>query len=472
MAQFEATRESLAQYQCPQWFRDAKLGMWAHWGPQCVPMVGDWYARHMYVEGHAQYTHHCRTYGHPSRLGYKDIVKLWKGEKWDPERLIDLYRSAGARYFVSMGVHHDNFDLWNSTHHPWNAVKVGPERDVVGEWATAARAAGLRFGVSEHLERAYCWFNTNKGSDKTGPYAGIPYDGNDPEFASLYIDNDGGESPLFPVDPSDDWTRHWQARIIDLIDQYEPDLLYTDGGLPFGQIGMEVVAHHYNRSVERNGSLDVVYTFKNLEPRLGYHGDSAAGFSTLDVERGVIEDISEEPWQTCSCLGGWFYDSRRPYKTPDVVIHMLADIVSKNGCLLLNATQRPDGTLDDETEWIVREIGKWMEVNGEAIYDTRAWKQYGEGPTRFAASTFAERDERTFTGDDFRFTAKGDTVYAIAMGKPEGGGWLIRSLAGREVTAASILGTKSTRWQSTPPGLWVEAPGMLPCDYAWAIKVS
>lgn len=476
MAQFEATWESLQQYNCPQWFRDAKFGIWAHWGPQCFPMVGDWYARNMYIEGHQQYDHHVRTYGHPSKFGYKDIVKLWKAEKFDPEGLMDLYKNSGAKYFVSMAIHHDNFDLWDSKHHNWNATKMGPGRDVVGEWAKAARAAGLRFGVTEHLERTYSWFNTNKGSDKTGPYAGVPYDGNDPEYADFYVEQHDDTLSVYPENPSEAWTKHWQARIMDLIDQHDPDLLYTDGGVPFQNIGREMVAHLYNRSVERRGQLESVYALKDPRRHQGthpeHHGSFVDGFATLDVERGVIDGISDEPWQTDTCLGGWFYDSRREYKTPEKVVHMLADIVSKNGNLLLNAPQRPDGTLDDQCEWIVKQIGAWMSVNGEAIYETRPWKVYGEGPTTFAASTFAEKEEREFTGDDFRFTSKGDTIYAIAMGKPVNGGWLIRSLAGHEAKDVALLGIDSVNWQNTPAGLWVEAPASLPCEFAWSIRVD
>tara|TARA_E500000331_G_scaffold52567_2_gene45964 strand:+ start:217 stop:1632 length:1416 start_codon:yes stop_codon:yes gene_type:complete len=469
---FESTWKSLQQYQCPDWFRDAKFGMWAHWGPQSVPMVGDWYARNMYIEGQPQYDHHCRTYGHPSKFGYKDIVQLWKAEHWEPERLIDLYKSAGAKYFVSMAIHHDNFDLWNSTHHAWNSTKIGPERDIVGEWAKAARAAGLRFGVSEHLERTYSWFNTNKGSDTTGPYAGVPYDGNDPELSDFYIEKHDDTSLCYPDNPSDAWPQHWKSRIVDLIDQYQPDLLYTDGGVPFGEVGREMVAHFYNNSVQHSGQLDAVYALKDPQRHEGNHGEYVDGFATLDVERGVVEGIAEEPWQTDTCLGGWFYDSRRPYKTPETVVHMLADIVSKNGCLLLNATQRPDGTLDDQGEWTVKEIGKWMAVNGEAIYETRPWKQFGEGPTTFATSSYAEREERRFTGEDFRFTAKSDTLYAIAMGKPKDGGWLISSLAGEQVSNASILGTEHTSWRNTPAGLWVESPAKRPCEHAWSIAIK
>ena len=468
---FESTWGSLKQYQCPDWFRDAKFGMWAHWGPQSVPMAGDWYARNMYIEGNPQYDHHCRTYGHPSEFGYKDIVQLWKAENWEPEKLIDLYKSAGAKYFVSMAIHHDNFDLWSSTHHAWNATKIGPKRDVVGEWAKAARAAGLRFGVSEHLERTYSWFNTNKGADTSGPYAGVPYDGNDSSMVDFYIEKHDDTSMCYPDNPGDVWPQHWKSRILDLIDQYQPDLLYTDGGVPFGEVGREMIAHLYNNSVQQRGQLDTVYAVKNPRRHEGNHGDYVDGFATLDVERGVVEGIAEEPWQTDTCLGGWFYDSLRPYKTPETVIHMLADIVSKNGCLLLNATQRPDGTLDEQSEWTVKEIGKWIEVNGKAIYETRPWKQFGEGPTAFATSTKAESEARQFTGEDFRFTAKDDTLYAIAMGKPSRGGWLIRSLESEKVSTASVLGTKYTNWRNTPEGLWVESPTKWPCEHAWGIEI-
>jgi len=183
---FQPNWESLTQYRCPDWFRDAKFGIWAHWGPQCVPMQGDWYARNMYLEGGRVYRFHVQTYGHPSKFGYKDILPLWKAEKFDPERLMALYKAAGARYFVSMGVHHDNFDLWNSKHHRWNAVRMGPKRDIVGEWQKAARTQGLRFGVSEHLGASYTWFQVSHGSDKQGPLADVPYDGADPQWQDLY----------------------------------------------------------------------------------------------------------------------------------------------------------------------------------------------------------------------------------------------------------------------------------------------
>ena len=215
---FQPTWESLKQYKCPEWFRDAKFGIWAHWGPQAVPMVGDWYARKMYIQGDPVYADHLKAFGHPSQFGYKDIIPLWKAEKWDPDRLMALYKKAGARYFVSMGVHHDNFDLWNSKHHRWNAVAMGPQRDVVGDWQKAAKKQGLRFGVSEHLGASFTWFQPSHGADKTGPKAGVPYDGAHPKYQDLYHPPAAkGDTAWYSTNP--EWHQEWFARIRDLVDQ-------------------------------------------------------------------------------------------------------------------------------------------------------------------------------------------------------------------------------------------------------------
>src|SRR5579859_6612500 len=200
---FQPTFESLKQYQCPQWFRDAKFGIWAHWGPQCLPETGDWYARKMYIETEAQYKYHVEHYGHPSKVGYKDIVVQWKAENFDPNSLIARYKKAGAKYFISMGVHHDNFDIWNSKHHEWCATKKGPMKDIVGMWRDAARKAGLHFGVTEHLERSWSWFNVNKGHDTKGQYANVPYDGNDPKYQDLYFPPHEDNNSNYPKDPPD-----------------------------------------------------------------------------------------------------------------------------------------------------------------------------------------------------------------------------------------------------------------------------
>jgi alpha-L-fucosidase len=239
---FVGTTNSLSDYSYPDWFRDAKFGIWAHWGPQAVPMEGDWYARKMYQQNQADYTNHLERWGHPSTNGWKDIIPLWKAENWDPEKLIQLYKKAGARYFVSMGSHHDNFFLWNSKRHRWNAVQMGPHRDVVSEWQTAAKKNGLRFGVSEHLGASFTWFQDSHRSDRTGPLAGVPYDGSNSNYWDLYHP---------PADPSDrgwysknpQWQQEWYNEIKELVDDYKPDLLYTDGGVPFGnEVGLSQIA--------------------------------------------------------------------------------------------------------------------------------------------------------------------------------------------------------------------------------------
>lgn len=472
---FEATWESLREFRCPQWFRDAKFGIWAHWGPQAVPKAGDWYARNMYVEGHRQYKYHLEHFGHPSQVGYKDIVARWRAERFDPDALIQLYKRVGAKYFVAMGCHHDNFDCWDSTFHRWNSVKVGPGKDIVGMWREAARRHGLRFGVSEHMERCYSWFNTNKGADRKGPYAGVPYDGNDPQYENFYFPPHDDTNFAFPVNPPDWWKRQWFLRVKDLVEKYQPDLLYTDGAVPFGQVGLAMIANFYNNNVRwHKGELQGVYTLK--KPHGPNHGEYRDGIGVRDVERGVVNDIQDEPWQTDTCIGDWFYNQFVEYKTSEAVIHMLVDIVSKNGNLLLNFPLLPDGTLDEKAQTIAEEIGDWLKVNGEAIYGTRPWVRFGEGPTRASEGAFGERETLRYTSADFRFTSKGETVYCIAMGWPEDRRLTVTSLAAGEdvgrVQHVELLGYDGPlSYRQTERGLVVHLPEKRPGSFAWTLKV-
>ena len=316
---FEPAWESLRTWECPAWFRDAKLGFWSHWGPQAVPMYGDWYARHMYVPGHDQYRHHWRVYGHPSTVGYKDIVPLWKAEQFDPAALMDLFVRAGGKYFVAQAVHHDNFDNWDSRHQRWNAVNIGPRRDIVGAWRDAARAQNLPFGFSEHLGASFNWFATSKDSDPDGPYAGVPYDGNDPSYADLYHKNQGyalrSDGELRWYTDNQDYPRHWFDRIKDLIDRYEPDLLYSDGGVPYERYGLSIVAHLYNSSIARHGSNQAVYTQKDTNPAVHTIG-------VFDIERGQMSEAAERPWQTDTSIGDWYYNVRDVYKSPRQVLEI------------------------------------------------------------------------------------------------------------------------------------------------------
>lgn len=479
MNTFTSDWESLiGGFDCPDWFRDAKFGVWSHWGPQSVPECGDWYARYMYTEGHAMANLHRRRYGHPSVVGYKDICKEWKAERFDAEELVDLYRRNGARYLVGQAAHCDNFDLWNSRHHGWNSVAVGPGRDILGEWCRAARGAGLRFGFSEHLAWAYSWFNVNKGADQAGPYAGVPYDGNDPANQDLYFEPHGDTSASYPLNPSPEFVRHWQARLMDAIDQFDPDLVYTDGGIPFGEVGLELVSHFYNQNMKRrDGGFEAVYTYKDVLGRrpgiqLKNIGEFRPGAGIEDLERGMLGEIMDEPWQTDTSSGPWYYNPSETYKTPEEIVHMLADIVSKNGNLLLNYTQRPDGSLDEETRWIVEQVGAWLAVNGEAIYATRPWRTFGEGETRFEEGEFCETTDEVFTATDFRFTSRGNVVYAICLGRATGE-WVIRSLGGEAVTGVSLVGEDSQLdWAVTPEALRIAVPASLGGDLAWSLKVE
>ncbi|MCU0793342.1 MAG: alpha-L-fucosidase [Opitutaceae bacterium] len=434
---------------CPAWFRDAKFGIWSHWSAQSVPGVSGWYARNLYNEGHPMANHHRRVYGHPSCFGYKDIIALWRGERFDPVRLTELFRRAGARYVCALAAHHDNFDCWDSRHHPWNSVNHGPRRDIVGEWRRAVRAAGLRFAVSEHLERSYSWFNLNKAADRFGPLASIHYDGADPAHAALYFEHHPDTTKWYPANPSPAFQQNWLDRINDLVEQHDPDLLYTDGGLPFGEIGRRMLANFYARNAERRGGVcDAVYALK--DPRMHPNevlGDYDPAFGLLDVERGVVDGIQPEPWQTDTCVGAWDYDTRVRYKTPREILTLLVDVVSKNGNLLLNFPPRADGTLDDECEWILSELAAWFAVHGEAIHGTRPWKQFSEGPASLAAGSFAESKTPDFGATDFRFTQRTDaatgatTLYVFTFGWPQDSeSWRIRALATMPVTEARLLG--------------------------------
>jgi alpha-L-fucosidase len=466
---FVGTRDSLTNYSCPEWFRDAKFGIWAHWGPQAVPMEGDWYARKMYQQGSPQYQHHLETYGHPSTNGWKDVIPLWKAEKWEPEKLIELYKKAGAKYFVSMGTHHDNFFLWNSKLHKWNSVLVGPQRDVVGEWQAAAKKNGLPFGVSEHLGASFSWFQDSHKSDKTGPLAGVPYDGANSNNWDLYH---------FPAAPDDKstwytkdsrWQQQWYSEIKELVDNYHPDLLYSDGPVVFGnEVGLSQIANLYNLSAaDHGGKSEAIYNCK--EP--------SAGRWVQDYERGVGGGISPVPWQTDTSIGDWFYNRHWKYQPLSWTVHMLVDITSKNGNLLLNVVLRPDGTLDPEVETMLHELADWTAVNGEAIYATRPWQIFGEGEVKAKGGAFKENF--TYSAKDIRFTTKGATLYAIAMGWPAENKMLIHSLANtgdpkqNQIKRVDLLGSKTKlHFTQTAEGLLVELPGNQTNNLTCSLRIT
>jgi alpha-L-fucosidase len=472
---FEPTLESFKQYQYPEWFRDAKFGIWAHWGPQAVPRQGDWYAKNMYMNQSwdwgknklsdrpdGAYTYHVTHYGHPSKFGYKDIIPLWKAERWNPDELMKLYKKVGARYFVSMGTHHDNFFLWNSKIHRWNSVNMGPKKDVVGLWQQAAKKEGLRFGVSEHLGASYTWFQAAHGADKTGPMAGVPYDGNDEQYADLYHKKAApDDTGWLTKDPENQ--KEWLSCVNELVDTYHPDLLYSDSALPFGEVGRTMVAHYYNQGViKKSDKVQTVYTCKQ----------ASNGMWVQDVERGALDSISPFPWQTDTSIGDWYYRTGQHYMSGTQVIQMLIDIVSKNGNLLLNVVQTPEGDLEPDVMNILNEIAAWMPANSEGIYGSRPWKIYGEGPStqknQEKGMFGGVKDVRPYGSSDIRFTTKDKALYAYCMEAPAQD-IRIQSLgtnskvSSRKVASVKMLGSKEKiHWKQQADALVITKPATMP----------
>lgn len=494
---FKPDWKSLEQYQVPDWFRDAKFGIWAHWGPQCQPERGDWYARGMYQEGSDQYNYHVEKYGHPSKFGFKDVINEWKADKWNPEMLLDLYKRAGAQYFVALANHHDNMDLYDSSHQPWNSTKIGPKKDLVAGWAKAAKKRGLRFGVSVHAAHAWTWYETAQRADKKGALQGVPYDGKvakadgtgkwwkDLDPQDLYAQNhplsknsedDGAIHSQWGWDvnsgvnvPSKTYCENFHDRTIELIDNYEPDLVYFDDTVfplwPIDDAGLRIAAHYYNVSQQKNkGKLEAVINGKILD-------EQQRKCMVWDIERGQSDKIEKEPWQTCTCIGAWHYDRRiyenKSYKSAKTVIHMLADVVSKNGNLLLSVPLRGDGSIDSEALKTVEGIASWMEVNSESIIGTRPWEVFGEGPAMdgvapLSGPGFNEGKNKPLTAEDIRFTTKTGTIYAIVMGWPETGSVLIKSLKKEKhlIKKMTLLGTNDNpTFKQTIAGLEVILPG-------------
>jgi len=508
---FQPTWDSLKQYQAPEWFRDAKFGIWAHWTAQCVPEQGDWYARNMYIQGSAQNKFHVARYGHPSKFGFMELDNLWKAEKWEPDALMQLYVKAGAKYFFTLANHHDNFDCYASTHHAWNSVRVGPKKDIVGIWAATARKHGLRVGVSNHSAHAWHWFQTAYGYDPEGPLAGVRYDGFatkeqgkgkwweglDPQ--QLYV----GPSMVMPDgittikaaqqwhDQHDrKWTEepppnnaafvdNWFLRCQELVDKYQPDVLYFDNTeLPLGQAGLDIAAHFYNANMKNHGGrLEAVLNSKGLTP-------DHTGTMVLDIERGRADRILPAAWQTDTCIGEWHYRrslfENHRYKTADTVVKTLIDIVSKNGNLLLSIPVRADGTIDDDEQKLLAGLAAWMPANREAIFGTRAFTVFGEGaPDVKGSANFNENAARPYTAEDIRFTVKGRTLYAFALAWPSAGKIAIKTLARGnaaypgEVAKVELLGSKGAlTFVRDASGLVVNLPEQKPHDYAYALKIT
>ncbi|QBG45926.1 alpha-L-fucosidase [Verrucomicrobia bacterium S94] len=457
-----------SRYQVPEWFRDAKFGIFIHWGPYAVPAyMSEKYAPGMYDPnwnkgGMNAFRHHQETYGDPSEFGYKDFIPMFKAEKFDAKAWARLFKKAGARYVVPVAEHHDGFAMYASKHTRWNVKDMGPKKDTMRLLADAVRAEGMKFGASSHFALNRIYYKT------TDPH----WDTNDPQYADLY---------WYPRDkdskPDQDFLDLWWKRTTDIIDNYQPDLLWFDYGLDkpgWEPVHKKILAYYYNKGLEWNKG--VVFQDKNMK----YHC-FPEDVIVLDIERGRMSDIYKYPWQTDTSVGkiSWGYIENEEYKTADYLLDELIDIVSKNGCLLLNIGPKADGTIPKEAEEILLSMGEWMDVNGEALFNTRPWKIYGEGPTKVNKGHHSEKNNEEAGYKDIRFTTKGDVLYATALGWPKNGKFLIKSLAknnpheSRRIKSVQFVSGKNhLRWKQTRKGLELNVHGKKPCEAAYVFKVE
>ena len=480
---FRANWDSLRRYQIPQWYKDAKFGIFIHWGAYSVPAFGsEWYPRQMYIDterrGDNFFQHHQATYGPQSKFGYKDFIPMFKAERFDPNAWAALFEKAGAKYVVPVAEHHDGFPMYACTFTKWNAKNMGPRRDVIAELSRAVRARGLRFGVSSH--RAFNWKY----------YVRRPqFDSADPQFAGLYgrpmpfLFKDNAHDYKQRFEPQDEQFKDdWLARTCELVDRFDPDLVWFDFGITASQ-DTTYDENHYSPYLQRFAAY--YYNTRTKSGRdIGIINYKWQAFpeeaAVLDLERSKMDAIRKPFWQTDTAISSssWGFTRDQKYKTADRLVDDLVDIVSKNGCLLLNVGPRADGTIPQKDQEILLAIGKWLKINGEAIYGTRHWKTYGEGPTLTATGHLAEKKNKPFTAKDIRFTAKGQTLYAILLALPAEGRATIAALGkdsptglGR-IQSVEMLGVEAPlSWSLATGGLEVRLPKRKPCDFAYVLKI-
>jgi alpha-L-fucosidase len=503
----------------PQWLRDAKFGIWVHFGPQSAGESGDWYARKMYKPGELAYNNHIKKYGHPSQSGYKEVLRDWNPAKLDPAKLTRIYKDAGARFLVIQGVHHDNFDLWNSRYHPWNSVSLGPKRDLIAEWSKAARAAKIRFGVTFHHEYTWWWWQTAFGSDKEGPLAGVPYDGNltladgvgkwweglDPrrlygidlrEYKGMTQAANSAWSPppagIFSrhLDYAKWYTTEWALRMMDVVDQYNPDFIYTDGTdtQPFSGSGtgtgiksdamQRVIADYYNRTLKRRGKVDV-FSIVKFRPKTN---------GTVNTEEfGIPANIkTDQAWIAEAPVGDWFYRPGFTYSSK-MMLRYIIEAAARDGNAAVCVSLLPDGSLDEGSSQMLKGVGEWMRRNGQAIYGSRAWSRPGEGEMIAGrlkmipgGALNSRQADISFGPQDFRFTVgKDGALYAICLTVPPIGTHLKitslnskENLWGKPIKSVSLLGTRSKlQWKQEDDGLAITCPDTKNFDTALVFKI-
>jgi alpha-L-fucosidase len=453
---FSATWESLEKYKLPEWVKDAKFGIFIHWGVYSVPGYGsEWYPRLMYDSSTDVFKHHVKTYGTQDKFGYKDLIPMFKAEKFSAEQWVDLFKKAGAKYVVPVAEHHDGFAMYKTALSRWNAYDMGPKRDVVGEIAAATKKAGLVFGLSSHRIEHWFFFNHGKRFNS---------DVLDPKYDDLY-----GPAHEENETPSPEFMANWLMRNIELVEKYQPQLFWFDWWIE--QPAMEpfrksFASYYYNKGLEWNKG--VVINYKNVS-----FPEKAA---MLDIERGKLTGIREPAWQTDDALGykSWGYIDNDNFKSAKYIINNLIDIVSKNGNLLLNIGPRPDGTIPQEEQDILLEVGNWLSINGEAIYGTRPWKTFGEGPTQVAGGSFSDAKDKPFTADDIRYTTKGKDLFAISMDNPTKP-LLIGTLstAAGTISSVEMLGsTEKISWKQDKTGLQIKPSTTYPAKNAVVYKIN
>lgn len=458
---FEPTWESLQGFTVPQWYQDAKFGIFIHWGVYAVAAFGnEWYPRNMYQQGTPEYEHHLATYGPHSRFGYKDLIPRLTAERFDPDQWAGLFRQAGARFVVPVAEHHDGFAMYDCGFSDWCAAKMGPQRDLIGELAEAVRRQWLIFGLSSHRAEHWWFFDGGMQFDS---------DVQDPRYAELY-----GPAQARSTQPHEAFLDDWLARTCELVDKYQPQLVWFDWWIEepaFAPYLRRFAAYYYNRAAQWGRGVAINYK----------HGAFPEGTAVYDVERGQLGDIRPLFWQTDTSISknSWGYVQDQDYKSATSLIHDLVDSVSKNGALLLNIGPRADGTIPEPEQAILREMGRWLALNGEAIYATRPWRVYGEGPTDVVTGSFADTKRQAFGPRDLRFTTKGDALYAIGLGWPPKGEVTIQSLATNlklyphAIAQVEMLGVQEPlAFSQGARGLLVKLPPEPPCDHAYVLRIT
>jgi alpha-L-fucosidase len=461
--------DNLSKMVVPDWYRDAKFGIFIHWGLYSVPAFGsEWYPRDMYHPGTEANKHQVATYGPLTKFGYKDFIPMFTAAKYDPQAWAKLFKKSGARYVVPVFEHHDGFQMYDSNLSDWTAKKMGPHRDLAGELATAVRAEGLHFGASSHRVE-HDWFLE---AGRT-----TPSDVNDPAYAAFYgpahhrieVADGNALSKDFTA-ASAEYLNDWLARNAEIVDKYHPEIMYFDWwiGQPLVRPYLARFASYYYNASSSHGPVGVInYKYDAMEE----------GSGVLDLERGQLDDIRKLPWQTDTSISNksWGYIEHDTFKTPESVVDQLVDIVSKNGNLLMNIGPRSDGTIPDEVQKVLLSVGAWLHVNGEAIYGTRPWKIYGEGPTKVAAGSFNDTRTSAYTAQDFRFTTKGSMLYAIELEWPQNHQAVIHSLgtSAGKIRTVSLLGSDATvSFEQRADGLYLKFPEKAPSEFAVSFKIE